>query len=110
MKSRVDIETSIVSYLTALPSRDIVQAAHQQITRDWWAVHQQFELFTSQVVLDEAMQRHPDAAARRLRESGREVVSFAPRHLSTDALRQAHDNMAAQQGDRADHGLRKASG
>jgi hypothetical protein len=34
MKSRVYIETSVVSYLTALPSRDIVQAAHQQITRD----------------------------------------------------------------------------
>jgi hypothetical protein len=66
MKSRVYIETSVVSYLTALPSRDIVQAAHQEITRVWWAVHQQFELFTSQVVLDEAMQGHPDAAARRL--------------------------------------------
>jgi hypothetical protein len=43
-------------------------------------------------------------------ESGREVVSFAPRQLSTDALRQAHDKMAAQQGDRADQGPRKGSG
>jgi hypothetical protein len=66
MKSRVYLETSVVSYLTALPSRDIVRAAHQQLTRDWWAVREQFELFTSQIVLDEAMRGDPDAAARRL--------------------------------------------
>ena len=47
MKSRVYLETSVVSYLTALPSRDIVRAAHQQLTRDWWAAREQFELFTS---------------------------------------------------------------
>jgi hypothetical protein len=47
---------------------------------------------------------------RHQRESGREVVSFAPRPCSTDALPQAHDTMAAQQSDRADHGPRKASG
>lgn len=65
MKPRVYIETSVISYLTSLPSRDIVQAAHQQITRDWWATRGQFDLFTSQVVLDEAAQGHPEAAARR---------------------------------------------
>jgi hypothetical protein len=36
----VYIETTIVSYLTAWPSRDIVRAAHQQLTRDWWATWQ----------------------------------------------------------------------
>lgn len=66
MKSRVYLETSVVSYLMALPSRDIVRAAHQQLTRDWWAIRGQFDLFTSQVVLDEAMRGDPDAAARRL--------------------------------------------
>jgi hypothetical protein len=66
MKSRVYLETSVVSYLMALPSRDIVRAAHQQLTRDWWAAREQFELFTSQIVLDEAMRGDPDAAARRL--------------------------------------------
>jgi hypothetical protein len=70
MKSRVYIETSVVSYLTALPCRDIVQAAHQQITRDWWATREQFDLFTSQVVLDEAAQGHPEAAVRRLSALG----------------------------------------
>jgi predicted nucleic acid-binding protein len=66
MKSRVYLETSVVSYLTALPSRDIVRAAHQQLTRDWWDVREQFELFTSQLVVEEALRGNQDAAARRL--------------------------------------------
>jgi hypothetical protein len=33
---RVYVETSIVSYLTARPARDIVIAGRQQATRDWW--------------------------------------------------------------------------
>ena len=36
MKPQVYIETTIPSYLTAWPSRDLVRAAHQQITREWW--------------------------------------------------------------------------
>jgi hypothetical protein len=47
---------------------------------------------------------------RHQRESGREVVSFAPRQVSADAPRQAHDSMTAQQRDEADQGPRKASG
>ena len=34
MKKLVYIETTIVSYLTARPSRDLIMAAHQQITRE----------------------------------------------------------------------------
>jgi hypothetical protein len=33
----VYVETTVVSYLTAHPSRDLVVAAHQEITRSWWA-------------------------------------------------------------------------
>jgi hypothetical protein len=36
MKERVYIETSVVSYLTSRPSRDLVIAAHQELTRQWW--------------------------------------------------------------------------
>ena len=36
MKSKVYIETTIVSYLVALPTQDLIQSAHQQITREWW--------------------------------------------------------------------------
>ena len=46
---------------------------------------------------------------RHQRESGLEVVSFAPRRLSTKALRPVEDASAAQQGDGVDQGPRKAS-
>ncbi len=38
MKPRVYLETTIPSYLTAWPSRDLVRAAHQQITREWCGI------------------------------------------------------------------------
>src|SRR3990172_5267287 len=66
MKPRAYIETSIVSYLTAWQSRDLVLAAHQQVTRDWWARRGIFELFVSQFVLDEAAAGDEDAVASRL--------------------------------------------
>jgi predicted nucleic acid-binding protein len=68
MKAKVYIETSIVSYLTARPSRDVVQAAHQKLTRTWWEGRAQFSLFVSEVVLREASAGDPKAAARRLNE------------------------------------------
>jgi hypothetical protein len=37
VRPRVYLETSVVSYLTAPPSRDLIRAAHQQITVEWWA-------------------------------------------------------------------------
>ncbi|MCY3840292.1 MAG: DNA-binding protein [Gammaproteobacteria bacterium] len=55
MKPRVYVETSVVSYLTAEPSRDIVIAGRQHSTREWWAVApERFELVTSDLVLQEA--------------------------------------------------------
>ncbi len=66
MKPKVYLETTVISYLTALPSRDIVQAAHQQITREWWERRERFELYISQAVLEEAARGNAEAAARRL--------------------------------------------
>jgi hypothetical protein len=44
---RVYIETTVVSYLTSRPSRDVVIAARQQITHDWWdKSRRDFELCT----------------------------------------------------------------
>jgi PIN domain len=66
MSSKVYLETSVVSYLTSFPSRDIVVAAHQQITHAWWAKRSTFELFVSEAVLSEAAAGDPNAAGRRL--------------------------------------------
>ncbi len=66
MKS-VYIETSIISYLTGRPSRDLLASARQQITDRWWHDHRErFELFVSAVVEREAGKGDPDAAERRL--------------------------------------------
>lgn len=67
----VYVETSTVSYLTALPARDLLAAAWQNATSCWWETQRQrFELFTSQLVLDEAREGHPEAAKRRLEALG----------------------------------------
>ncbi len=73
MKASVYIETTIVSYLVATPSKDIVQAAHQHITRDWWAARDRFDLYVSAAVVAEARRGDAVAAARRL-----EVLSRIP--------------------------------
>lgn len=64
---RLYLETSVVSYLTARPSTDIITAAHQLITARWWSHRRaEFELVTSELVLEEATRGDSEAAARRL--------------------------------------------
>jgi hypothetical protein len=54
VKPKVYLETTIPSLLTAWPSRDLIIAADQQVTKEWWRTRRRdFELFVSQVVLDE---------------------------------------------------------
>ena len=63
----VYIETSIPSYLTALPSRDVRTAAWQQITTQWWEEERHnYELYVSELVLVESAAGDPNAAERRL--------------------------------------------
>ena len=67
MKSSVYIETSIPSCLTARPSRDVRAVAWQQITSEWWdTARQNYELFTSELVITEASAGDQAAAERRL--------------------------------------------
>jgi hypothetical protein len=66
VKPRVYIETSVLSYLTNWRSRDLVQAAHQEVTSEWWAGRERFELFVSDAVLAEAGRGDPAAAQSRL--------------------------------------------
>jgi hypothetical protein len=64
---KIFLETTIPSYVTARPSRDMLQISHQQLTREWWDTRRQaHQLFTSQLVLDEAAIGDPAKAAERL--------------------------------------------
>lgn len=66
-KPTVYVETSIVSYLTARPSRDLIIAAQQAMTREWWRdAPEQFVLVASELVLREAAAGDADAARARL--------------------------------------------
>jgi predicted nucleic acid-binding protein len=113
MKPRLYLETTIPSYLTSRPSRDLIIASHQQITRDWWEKRKGgFQLFISQLVVDEASGGDPAAARERLKaiqhlpllDITPEVAELAaaildsgkiPRKAATDA---AHIAIAALHG------------
>ncbi len=67
MKSKVYIETSVISYLTARLSRDLIIAGHQQITQEWWEFRRKnFGLYVSQLVVNEAGRGDREAAEKRL--------------------------------------------
>ena len=65
-KPKLYVESSIISYLVARPSRDIILQARQQITREWWDTRKRFTLHVSPLVIDEIAMGDPDAAERRL--------------------------------------------
>lgn len=67
MKPTVYIETSVISYLTGRPSRDLIAAARQELTQRWWEdAAPEFELVTSEIVTMEASRGDLNAARQRL--------------------------------------------
>ena len=68
MRKRVYIETTVASYFTARPSRDLVVAGHQEATRELWpklAAH--YEAYVSALVYEEGRRGDPEQAEMRLR-------------------------------------------
>lgn len=66
-RPKVYVETTVISYLVARPSRDLQVAAHQVATAEWWSKRaSHFDLFASELVFREAAAGDPDAAAQRL--------------------------------------------
>ena len=66
-KPSVYLETSVISYAVARRSRDLVVAAHQEITREWFAQRAAgFDLFVSQLVIAEVSAGDEGAARERL--------------------------------------------
>src|SRR3990172_6647318 len=70
----VYLETTFISYLVSRPSRDLLVAAHQQITNDWWLNRRQnFECYVSQVVIDEVSAGESEESRKRM-----EIISAFP--------------------------------
>ena len=85
---RVYIESTIPSYLVARPARDLLQAARQQLTRDWWEWKRQgHELFISQIVLDEISAGEPAMAKLRLEKVADVPLLEATSEAETLAIR-----------------------
>lgn len=62
------LESTIPSYLAAKPSRDLLVAGHQQVTRDWWeGTRLKFDIYSSQVVIDEISAGDSTIASERLK-------------------------------------------
>jgi hypothetical protein len=67
VKPKVYLETTIPSYLTARPSRDLVMAANQEVTHEWWTdCRGEYDLYVSQLVFEEAGAGDSDAATKRI--------------------------------------------
>lgn len=65
MEARAYIETSVISYLAADPSQDLIVAAHQRVTAEWWRRRARFDLYVSELVLQEISAGNPQLVARR---------------------------------------------
>jgi predicted nucleic acid-binding protein len=88
MSETVYIETSILGYLTARSTKNLILAGNIEVTRDWWELRRsEFTLYVSQVVLSEAAQGDAEIAARRL-----EVMRDLPLLEVTEAV----EDLAAQ--------------
>jgi hypothetical protein len=66
-KPTVYLETSVVSFLTARPSNNLIVAGKQETTRQWWERRRdRYDLFVSQLVIDESARGDATAASRRV--------------------------------------------
>ncbi|MBO1350563.1 MAG: type II toxin-antitoxin system VapC family toxin [Hormoscilla sp. GUM202] len=67
MSETIYIETSILGYLTARATNNLILAANMKVTQDWWdSRRSSFALYTSEIVWDEAAKGDREIAAQRL--------------------------------------------
>ena len=87
IKPTVYIETTVISYLTSRPSRDLLVAAHQQVSVEWWEGHRhRFEPFVSPLVIEEISRGDRTAAGLRL-----EKIEGIPLLAITEEVRRLAD-------------------
>ncbi|MGH9947008.1 MAG: type II toxin-antitoxin system VapC family toxin [Pyrinomonadaceae bacterium] len=67
MKPTVYLETSIISYLAARPSKDAITAGHQLTTTEWWNIQRaNFQIVASELVIQEASLGNAQMASKRI--------------------------------------------
>jgi predicted nucleic acid-binding protein len=67
MRRKLYVETTVVSYFTAKPSRDLMVAGHQEATRELWPrLTSEYETYVSALVYEEASRGDPGQAEMRL--------------------------------------------
>jgi hypothetical protein len=83
MKASVYVETTIFGYLVGRPSRDLIVAAHQRSTAEWWTKRRgAFRLHVSELVIAEAGVGDRSAARRRLDAiEGAAILNSSPAAL-----------------------------
>jgi len=92
MRSTVYIETSIVGYYTGRPSRDLIIAGRQEITRHWWEnERRKYSLYISALVLQESQRGEPEAAKKR-----REALKGIPLLGTTDLSEELADALVGK--------------
>jgi hypothetical protein len=83
MKPKIYIESSVVSYLIAKPTRDLVSAAHQQLTREWCDKSlKKFDVYVSTLILSEISRGDKDASVER----NRVIANIPVLSVNMDAL------------------------
>jgi hypothetical protein len=114
MKPKIYLETSIISYLAARPSRDIITAAHQQITHEWWDDRRnECDVFISQIVVQEISAGDEYAVQRRMEiseslpeiEMNPEAIALAQSLVDIDLVPQKAAADALHIGIAAVHGM-----
>ena len=90
-RKAVYVETTVVSYLTARPMADLVDAARRQVTVDWWEMRRErFDLYASPVVVEEASAGDGEAVMRlaALADVAVLTVTAAAEALARELVRQ----------------------
>ncbi len=86
MSETVYIETSILGYLTARSTKNLILAANVEVTRDWWENYRgAFDLYVSQIVLDEAALGDSEIAAKRL-EILQDIALLEPKETALELV------------------------
>lgn len=113
MKQSIYIETSVVSYYVARPSKNIIVAGFQTVTYDFWDRIDEFDVYISDVVIQESSKGDKNLSQKRLDmiknfpvlEVDRDVTILAQELLNGKAIPENYPEDALHIALAARHGI-----